>query len=33
MTMRRGLVIAGAATAAAVAVLVSLGNWQMRRLA
>ncbi|NLH81540.1 MAG: SURF1 family protein, partial [Phyllobacteriaceae bacterium] len=31
--MRRGLLVAGAATAVVVAVLVSLGNWQMRRLA
>lgn len=31
--MRRGLLLAGVATAAAVIVLVSLGNWQMRRLA
>lgn len=32
MTARRGLLVAGAATALAVAVFVSLGTWQMRRL-
>mgnify|MGYP001613606830 CR=1 FL=1 len=33
MRTPRGLLLAGVATAAVVVVLVSLGNWQMRRLA
>lgn len=33
MSGRRGLLVAGAATAVAVVVFVALGNWQVRRLA